>query len=153
MAMLEDGLGGSVIAMAALLSGALLVRRAAPDQKPNLRSLVASGLRLFAEAEFEAQDGVISTLAQRTVEALLQAMPQHPANGGANDAARHIIGRYARAARARSQRQGWHERDSQARYRHHMRKLKAAVSRASRQLPPDQHAWLSQVGSDIREDW
>lgn len=153
MAILEEGVGGNVITMAALVAGVVLVRRTGPELPPNLRSLLESGLKLFAEAEFEARDGLISKLAETTVQALLQTMPDGKPEGSANEAAQRIVGRYEQNARASSQRHGWHERDSRARYRHQMRKLKSSVAQASRELPPAQQAWLSQLGAGISEDW
>lgn len=153
MAAWEEGLGGSLITASALVAGAFVLRRLAPLIGPGIGPFALSGLRLFAEAEFEMQDGIIGKLAQQAVEQLLQAVPTGSAGQDAQDAARGIIHRFERAARVRSNRSGWHERDRRARYRHHVRKLRQAMAHASRDLSPEKQAYLAKAGTAISEDW
>ena len=151
MAAWDEALGGNLITASALVAGAFVLRRVAPLLGSGFGSLAVSGLQLFAEAEFEMQDGIIAKLAEQAVGQLLKTMP-----AGATDheprAARDIIHRFERTARARSNR-GWHERDKRARYRHHVKKFKQVVAHASRDLPPQKRAYLAQASAAISEDW
>jgi hypothetical protein len=124
---------------------------------PGIGAFLVSGLELFAEAEFEMQDGIIAKLAEQTVEQLLQTMPAHRGAAGADQgpshAAHEIMHRFEHTARARANRHGWHDRDRRARYLHHVRKLRQAVARASRDLAPEERAYLSQADAVVSEDW
>ena len=152
MAWLEDAIGGNLLAASGLLAGAMLLKRVAPQLGPGARSLAINGLKLFAEAEFEMQDGIIGKLANEAVKHLLSTMPSgdpgepgHPAQQIAKD--------FERLARARSSRPAWNARDRRARYRHHVRKFKAALAHASRSLPAAQQEYLRHAGAEIAEDW
>ena len=152
MATWNEGLGGNLITASVLAVGVLVLRQLAPRVGSGIGSWAVSGLQLFAEAEFEMQDGIISKLAEQAVGQLLKTMPV----GGADQDPRHareIMHRFEHKARAQSDRHGWHDRDKRARYRHHVRKLKQAVAQASRDLPPQQRAYLSQASATLSEDW
>ncbi|MBV9252408.1 MAG: hypothetical protein JO227_24575 [Acetobacteraceae bacterium] len=149
MALWAEEQGSKLLAAAALGAGALLLTRL----MPNLRSVAISGLKLFAEAEFGMEDGLIGGLAERAVDALLDSMQAPEPDAAVQANARKIINRFERTARRRSQRKGWHERDRAARYHHHLRKLKAAIAKASRDLPEDQRQHLATISSGISEDW
>jgi hypothetical protein len=149
----DEGLSGRLIAASALVGGAFLLQRLAPLMGPGARSFAMSGLQLFAEAEFEMQDGIIGKLAEQVVEELLQAVPARGADQHSHQAAREIVGRFERTARERSSRHGWHERDKRARYRHHVRKLRHAMAQASRHVSPEKQRYLSQASAALSEDW
>jgi hypothetical protein len=157
MAAWDEALGGSLVTASALVAGAFALRRVAPLLGPGIGSFLVSGLRIFAEAEFEMQDGIIGKLAEQAVEQLLRTMPAvAPAAGadhGSPREARAVMQRFERTARARSDRDGWHDRDKRARYRHHVRKLRQAVAHASRDLTPAKREYLSRVSGMISEDW
>jgi hypothetical protein len=152
MAVWDERLGGSLITASALVVGTLVLRRLAPKGS-GIGAFALSALRLFAEAEFDMQDGIIGQLAKQTVEQLLVTIPDSGATHTSPHAAREIIGRFERSARTRSNRDGWHERDKRARYQHHVRKLRQAVAHASVELPAEKRAYLTQVSAAINEDW
>jgi hypothetical protein len=147
MAWFEEIISGNLLAASGLVVGAYVLKRFAPELAPGLESVAVAGLKLFAEAEFEQDDGIIGKLAEHTVKALLQAMPS-----GKPDAARDIVGKFERTARRRSARHAWNERDRRARYRHHVHRLKSTVARTSRELPADQQAYLRSAFNTIAED-
>jgi hypothetical protein len=165
MAAWDEALGGNLATASALVVGAFVLRRVAPLIAPGIGPFLVSGLRIFAEAEFEMQDGIIGKLAEQAVEQLLQTIPAPGPASGLDDgaahaqshapshAAREIVHRFERTARASSDGHGWHDRDKRARYRHHVRKLRQAVARASRDLSPEKQAYLSQASTVISEDW
>ena len=152
MALLEESLGGNLLTAAMLVTGAFLLNRLAPELPPDLRSIGLSGLKLFAEAEFEAQDGIITKLAENAVEALLQTMPLGRSPAGMEKASR-IVRNFDQNARERSRRGSWHEADKKARYRHHVRRLKMAVADAERGMTAQQQEWMAQAIGGISEDW
>ncbi len=152
MARLDEGVRGHLMTASGVALSLLLLRRIASNLPPDVRSLAASGLRLFVEAEFEMQDGIIAKLAQKTVEALINTIPDgEPVHTA--DTTRSVLRNFERTARARSERQAWHHQDRNARYRHHVRKLKAAMAHASRHLSPAQQTYLAQATQGITEDW
>lgn len=152
MAWLEDTFGSTLLPVSGLFVGALLLKRLTPGASLSLGSLALGGLKLFAEAEFEMQDGIISTLAENAVSELLATMPSgHP--GELSAPAQKIIEKFEHAARTRSARHSWHDRDKHARYRHHVHKLKAAIAAASGTLPEAQQAYLRSASAEITEDW
>lgn len=157
MAAWEEGLGGNLVTASALVAGAFVLRRVTPLIAPGIGAFLVSGLQLFAEAEFEMQDGIIGKLAEQVVEQLLQTMtapgPASAADHSPPQAARDIVHRFERKARANSNHHGWHDRDKRARYRHHVGKLRQAVAQASRHLAPEKRAYLSQASAAISEDW
>ncbi len=153
MAVWDERLGAHLITASALVIGTLVLRRLAPLMGSGVGAFALSGLRLFAEAEFEIQDGIIGQLAKQTVEQLLATIPDSDVNHTSRHRAQEIIGRFERSARTRSNRDGWHERDKRARYRHHVRKLRQAVAHASAQLPAEKQAYLTQASAAINEDW
>jgi hypothetical protein len=153
MAVWDERLSGSLITVSALVVGGFVLRRLAPIIGPGISAFALSGLQLFAEAEFEMQDGIIGELAKQTVDRLLAAVPDSGVSHAPRHAAREIIDGFEHSARARSERHGWHERDKRARYRHHVRKLKEAVAHASRDLTSEKRAYLAQASATISEDW
>lgn len=152
MALLDEAIGGELLTAGGLAVSVLVLKRFAPDLSPPLRSLAVSGLQLFAEAEFETQDGIIAKLAQRTVESLIKTIPSG-ASPQTGDATRTVVRNFERTARGRSRRHAWNDRDRNARYRHHVGRLKAAVEHASRNLSPAQQNYLTQAMHDIAEEW
>jgi hypothetical protein len=153
MAIWDEGLGGNLVIASAVVAGVFVLRRVAPLAGAGIGSLLVSGLELFAETEFEMQDGFIGKLAKQAVEQLLQTMPPAGADHGPSDRARAIMHRFERTARDRSNCHGWHDRDKRARYRHHVRKLRDAVAEASHGLAPEKQAYLSEASAVISEDW
>jgi hypothetical protein len=67
--------------------------------------------------------------------------------------ARRIVHDFERDARVRSERDAWNHRDMQARYRHHVSRLKRAIAKAARHLQPEQQTFLGHAGNAIAEDW
>lgn len=149
MVWLEEGLSGNLLTAAALLTGTYLLTRVSPD----LGSLAASGVKLFVEAEFDMQDGLISQFASNAVDAMLEAMHANASPAHSASTAKRIIGEYQRTARRRSHHKGWNERDRRARYQHHVRKLKSAMQAAAHDLAPPQRALFAELSDTIAEDW
>jgi hypothetical protein len=152
MAVLDEALSRPLLVGTVLVAGTILLRRL-PDLPPNLRAAAISGLKLIAEAEFEMQDDLIGTLAEKAVEAILATMKIGKTPGEGEDAARRIIGNFEQAARARAHRHAWHQRDRNARYRHHVRKLRTAVARASHDLSAAERTYLSRLSAGMAEEW
>ena len=153
MEFLDELPGGRLAVMMIAGAGALLVPKLAANLPPSLRTALESGVKLFVEAESEAQGAFIERLVEQTLSAVLASVAQPGTDEERRHAAAAKIRHFEHRVRRRSARFGWSEEDRRARYRHHVRRLKRAIAAAAEQHPESAKPALAQVAGMIQEDW
>jgi hypothetical protein len=147
MALWDEVLEGNLIGIAVLGGAAVVAGRMAPSLRPALESAV----ELFVESEFELRDGFLKELVDATVDALFEALDGPAPDAQKREQARNVIEKFEKKAKTSAHRHGWNGRDRAARYRHHIRKLKAAISHRALELRPGQLGYVLQLGDSISE--
>ncbi len=99
-----------------------------PGLRPELRPLLKSAAKLFVEAEFDADGGIIASLADATIDELIDTVTRSPPDQR-DRRIEHSVRRFARRARARSTRMGRDDRDRQTRYGRHVRIMRDRLAR------------------------
>jgi len=118
-----------------------------PALRPQLATILKSGIKLFLEAELGAEAALTDRLVDASVDALL-ATTSHGTEDDRRQKAEREVNRFVSAASASAHRRGWDEADRHARYRRHLAKLDHALSRARQQAKPSQRAALAHA-SDV----
>lgn len=153
MPLLEEGIKGNLVMVAAAGAATMVLPRLFPHLAPPVRSAVKAGLTLFLEAEHEADGGLIDRLVNATLADMLDALSSEHTDDGRQRAAQAAIERFDRAARRRAARHAWDEADRDARYRRHVRHLRHALRVAQDKAPPETAVILDRVGGAVTEDW
>ncbi len=107
--------------------GALLAAPlASPSIRPQWTAAAKEIVKLFLEAEFDAQGDLIDALAETTVEQLVALLAAPPAARGRKAA--RIASHFKRKARGRANRWGRSDGERAERYRDHIAALKRRLS-------------------------
>jgi len=147
MALWDEALEGNLIGVALLGGAAIIASRMAPSLRPALKSAV----ELYIESEFEVREGPLSDLVEATVDALFRALDGPGLESQNREQANEVIRRFQNKARATVHRRAWNGRDRTARYEHHIRKLKTAISHKAWELPPNRRGYVLQLSDGIPE--
>jgi hypothetical protein len=127
----EDILKGNVMVAVALGATALLLPKVFPYLSPPVRDIVSAGLSLVAEAEGEAEIGIVGRLADTALEQVLARLKEPGTPEEREEAAHAVITNFKRRARARARRYGSNDADRHARYHRHLAALEHKLGRAS----------------------
>jgi hypothetical protein len=145
MAFAEDILGGNLVAVAVLGATAIVLPKVLPSLPLPVRSVIKSGVTLFLESEAEAEGGIIDSLAENALKAVLQTMSS---SGPADDrraAATAAVEHFKHTAHTRARRYGHDQHDRSARYARHVAALRRKLERAQSHRQGGDHAALSAV--------
>jgi hypothetical protein len=150
---LEDAISGNVLAVVAVGAAVLILPRLFPSLAPPLRTVIKSGLKLFVEAEGEAEGGLIDLLVGQTVDALLGTLDAPGTAEQRRHAARQTMRRFEAAARGRSRRWGHDHDDRVRRYERHLTHLRRALAQVEQQRPAAELEMIGEAVGVIAEDW
>ncbi len=126
------------------MTGLGLLALALPLGLPSLRkrwvSVLAEGVKLYLEASGEVEIELIDNLAEfalgQLVEALAKPKDEH------EERVQHVVTKYKKRARARSDRWARTETGREARYQQHMSRLRSKVARRHASASGEkQRAW------------
>jgi hypothetical protein len=101
-----------------------------PMLRPRWAAALKAGAKLLLEAEAGAEGEIIDGLAETAIAKLVDAVANLPSEERDRSTGA-IVGAYKSRARERARRLGWSERDSQARYRRHIDRLRRAAAHHS----------------------
>lgn len=132
MALLEDTLTGNVAKVVAIGAVAVVLPKAFPALPAPLRTVLKSGLKLFAESEADAEGGIIDKLADAALKNVLASLSGPGTDEERHRAAQATIRHFQDTAHHRAGRYGRNEVDTRARYRRHMAGLRRALAGAER---------------------
>jgi hypothetical protein len=139
---LEDG----IIKSHPLTTLGLAAVTVVPLVFPTTRRAWGRGLKaaamLYVEAEAGAEADIVDSLAETTLDQLVEALAQ-PEAEARHEQARAVIGRYTKRARHRAARHGRSDDDRQRRYARHIHALKKRIS----------HRRAAATSDDRRKRW
>ncbi len=121
-----------------------------PGLRPELRPLLKSAAKLFVEAEFDADGGVIASLADATIDDLIDAVTKCPPDQRERRI-EHSVRRFARRAKARSTRMGRDDRDRQTRYGRHVGIMRDRLARERKRRTGHAREALDRAAALLRE--
>lgn len=153
MVLIGDTLPGKVITAVGISLAALALPALFPGLAPPLRSALQSGAKLFLEAEFEAEGGLIDKLVSETIDALLGTAADAGTPEERRKAARRAARRFEHRARARARHWGADDHDQRRRYRRHVAHLHRAVAAVAKNRPEPERDLLEDVVEGVPEAW
>ncbi len=127
MALLEDALKGRALSATGLGLMALVLPLAIPSSRKRWVPLLAEGVKLYLEASGEAEIELTDHLAEFALSRLAEALAT-PKNEH-EQRVEHVLTKYKKRARARSNRWARTETGRQARYQQHISSLRSKVAR------------------------
>jgi hypothetical protein len=129
MALVEDVLKGNLAAAAAIGATALVLPKVLPHLSPPVRGIVKSGVSLFLDSEFDAENSIIGRLAENALKDALKKSAGPGPSHERRKAAHGVIESFKRTAHARAQRYGHDEKNRKARYSRHLAALRHSIDR------------------------
>ena len=126
----EDILKGNVMIAVAIGATALLLPKVFPYLSPPVRNAVRGGLSLLAEAEGEAEGGIVGKLADTALEHVLARLKEPGTPEEKEEAAHAVIANFKRRAHLRARRYASNDADRHARYHRHVAALEHRLGRA-----------------------
>ncbi len=127
MALLEDAFKGRPLVVAGLGLLGLVLPLGVPFLRKRWVAALTEGVKLYLEASGEAEIELMDALAEfalgRLVEALARPKDEH------EERIEHVITKYKKRARARSDRWAKTETGREARYQQHISHLRSKVAR------------------------
>ena len=136
------------IPLAGLGVVALAVPFFVPALRPQLATVLKSGVKLFLEAELCADNALADRLVEASVDCLLK-VTSDGTDEHRKEKADHEVKRFISKARASARRRGWDEADAEARYHRRLAKWDAALSRARHRAHSSQHAALAHASDSL----
>ena len=151
MALLEDVLEGNLVVAAAIGGTALLLPKVMPHLSPQVRSVVRGGIRLFLEAQSEAEIGIVTRMADQALKDVLDGLSDPGSAQERKRAAQAAIKNFKRRARRRARHYGHDPADRAQRYHRHIAALHRAIDRASARHPGPKAAALRELYDVLQE--
>jgi hypothetical protein len=148
MALIDDVLKAGPVPLLGLGVVALAVPFFFPALRPQLEAVFKSGAKLFLEAELGADDAIADRFVNAAVDALFHATA-HGTDEERKQKAESQINRFVSRAHAGSRRRGWDEQDAERRYHRRLRKLDHAIERARHRAGPRQRAALAHASESL----
>ncbi len=148
VALLEDALKSRSLTFTGLGLLALALSLGFPSLRKQWVAVLTEGVKLYFEASGEAEVELTEQLAEFALSRLVQALTKPEEER--KERVKHVITRYKKRARARSNRWGRTETGREARYQQHISHLRSKVARRHASASGEkQIAWegvLRQIG-------
>jgi hypothetical protein len=148
MALIDDVLKAGSVPLLGLGVAALALPYFFPALRPQFAAVLKSGAKLFMEAELGADDAIADRFVNAAVDALFQATA-HGTEEERKEKAEHQINRFVSRAHARARQRGWDEQDAERRYHRRLHKLDHALERARHRADPPQRAALTYASESL----
>jgi hypothetical protein len=148
MALVDDVLKAGPVPLIGLGIVALAIPYFFPALRPQFAAVVRSGAKLFLEAELGADDAIADRFVDATVNALFDATA-HGSDEERKQKAEHQISHFVSRAQAYTRRRGWDDQDAEQRYHRRLRKLDHALERARHRADPRQRAALAYASDSL----
>ena len=148
MALVDNVLKAAPVPLIGLGIVALALPYFFPALRPQFAAVFKSGAKLFLEAELGADDAIADRFVNATVDALFAATA-HGSDEERQQKAESQINRFVNRAHARARQRGWDEADAEGRYHRRLRKLDHALERARHRADPRQRAALAHATESL----